>query len=79
MKFPGSIKVRIEVPGQGPWFATSVQHRVTPEKTVEFLNKLAKKQGTGASYTLATQAQYDEYKAVQRADIDAYKAVQRPA
>lgn len=69
MKFPGSIKVRIEVPGQAPWFATSLLHKATPEKTVEHLNKLAKQQGTGAVYALASQQDYDAYKAAQRAAL----------
>jgi hypothetical protein len=62
MKFPGSIKVRIEVPGQSAWYATSLQHKSTPERTVVYLNQLALRQGTGATYALATQAEYDTYK-----------------
>ena len=61
-KFPGSIKVRIEVPGQPAWFATSLKHKDTPEATVVHLNKLAKRQGTGATYATASQAEYDAYK-----------------
>ena len=61
-RFPGSIKVRIEVPNQTPWYATSVLHKATPEKTVAYLNRRAQQQGIGASYFLATQAEYDAYK-----------------
>ena len=66
MNFPGSIKVRIEVPNQPAWFATSLMYKTTPEKTVEFLNEAAVKQRTGAVYTLATREQYDAYKAAVR-------------
>ena len=66
-KFPGSIKVRVEVQGQPSWVTTGVMHKDTPEKTVEFLNKRAKQQGIKATYTLATQAEYDAYRAEIRA------------
>lgn len=68
MKFPGSIKVQIQVPGQRPWFATSIMHKATPEKTVVYLNRLARLQGTGATYTLATQDQYDAHRAALRGE-----------
>ena len=68
MKFPGSIKVRIEVPGQPHWFATSLLHKATPEDTVAYLNRVAQpQQGAAATYTLATQAEYDAYFAALRA------------
>lgn len=62
MKFPGSIKVRVEVPGLPISFATSLKVKDTPEKTVEWLNKESQRQGIGAVYTLATQEEYDAYR-----------------
>lgn len=64
--FPGSIKVRIVNPNMPAWYATSVMAKATPEKTVQHLNKLAQKRGIAATYSLATQEEYDAYKAAQR-------------
>jgi hypothetical protein len=64
-KYPGSIKVRISYPGTSmpDWIVTSLKVKSTPERTVEYLNHLAKKKGIHATYTLATQAEYDAARA----------------
>jgi hypothetical protein len=61
-KFPGTIKVKIQHPELPDWYATSLKLAATPEKTVEMLNKMAIKQGTQATYTLATEDQYWAYR-----------------
>lgn len=61
-----SFKVRIQSQGaNGPeiWYATSPVLDKSPEKTILFLNKTAKRRGMLVTYSLATQEQYDAYKA----------------
>ena len=62
MTFPGTIKVRITHPLGGTWFATSLLHKSTPEKTVAFLNKRSAATGLLATYALASQQEYDAYR-----------------
>ena len=69
MKFPGSIKVRVTTEGLPVWYATALMVKATPEKTVGYLNCVAARKGIDAHYELATQAEYDAYKAEQRAAI----------
>jgi hypothetical protein len=61
-KFPGSIKVKITHPELPDWYATSLKLAATPEKTVAMLNKMPIKQGSPATYTLATDAEYWAYR-----------------
>lgn len=60
-KFPGSIKVKI-TDETGSWYATALLRKPTPEETVEYLNKVAASFGVKATYTLATQEEYDNYR-----------------
>lgn len=70
-KFPGSIKVKITHPKLPDWYATSLMIGKTPEGTVMKLNALAARQGTGASYTLATEKEYWDYRARAKAQVAA--------
>ncbi len=45
------------------WFASSPMVKATPETTVVHLNKLAQRRGIPATYELATEAQYWDYRA----------------
>jgi hypothetical protein len=67
-KFPGTIKVRVKVPGQPDMISTSLMHRSTPEKTVAFLNKTAVTLNLGSTYSLATEAEYWEYRNALKAE-----------
>lgn len=66
MNFPGTIRVKITnrdlPPPVDVWFATSVKWKPTPEATVKHLNATAKRNGVNATYELATEAEYLEYK-----------------
>lgn len=62
MKFPGSIRVHVKVQGLPDAVQTSLKCKSTPEKTVEYLNKLAKDKGIPATYSLATEEEYWAYR-----------------
>jgi uracil phosphoribosyltransferase len=62
MKFPGSFKVRVTIPGQEPYCATSLLHKATPEKTIAFLHVVAARKGIDATYEAISDDEYWAYR-----------------
>jgi hypothetical protein len=58
-----TIRVKITIRGGEVWYATSPQVKDTPAKTVAYLNKQAVRKGVPATYELATEEAYWEYRA----------------
>lgn len=61
LKFFGTIRVHVKCPGLPDAVLSSGMHKETPEKTVKYLNDMAKRRGTGSTYRLATEAEYQAY------------------
>jgi hypothetical protein len=63
MKFPGSFKVKVSIKGQPDSFMTALLTNKTEANTVAYLNHAAKLSHLPATYAVATQAEYNAYKA----------------
>lgn len=61
-KFPGSIRVKVQVKGLPDAIQTCLKHKATPELTIDFLNRTARRQGLSTVYTLATEEEYQAYR-----------------
>lgn len=53
----------------GVWFATAAPSNATPARQVVALNAAAKRKGITATYEVATEAEYQAYRAETRAII----------
>lgn len=56
------IRTKITMGDGQVWYATSMQVKSTPERTIEYLNHLAKKQGLKSRYELASEEDYQKYR-----------------
>lgn len=56
------IRVKITMKSGEEWIATTFQVHPTPELTIDFLNKAAKRKKTGNIYALATEEEYQAYR-----------------
>jgi hypothetical protein len=66
------IQITAQEPGkpQDVWYATAPPHSGSDAQLVERLNRIAKKRGVLATYAIATEGQYQQYKAETRAIIN---------
>jgi len=60
--YPGKIYVRVSHPLLPSAVQSSLMAKKTPEDTVKYLNELSAKRNLGATYELATEEEYLEYR-----------------
>lgn len=60
--YPGKIYVRVSHPQLPDAVHSALRVKSTPEETVKYLNKLSQQRKVGATYQLATEEEYWEYR-----------------
>ena len=63
------IRVKITMSTGEVWYASSMQVKSTPERTVNYLNILSRDKRLGSTYELATEEEYTNFRERRRAEF----------